>query len=137
MRHMAIHGAYGAVFWVLFLSKARIFVNQSPIFLKYYDLMLWLIPHMLTFPKSQRGVLAKQLQHELFSNYELLVDAGKSEHPLQTLNDIDKGLIRLRTYLKLSYELKVFSVGQYEHVSRLIAEIGRLLGAWIKSVQHS
>ena len=108
-------------------------MKQSPIFVKYYDLMLWLIPRTLAFPKSQRGVLARQIQSELFHIYESLVEAGTHEQPRPFLSDVDRGLIRLRTYLRLARELKLLSIGQYEHVARLVAEVGRLLGGWIKS----
>jgi hypothetical protein len=50
-------------------------MKQSPIFVKHYDLMAWLIPHTLNFPKSQRGVLARQIQQELFRIHEALVAA--------------------------------------------------------------
>ncbi len=110
-------------------------MKQSPIFVKHYDLMAWLIPRTLGFPKSQRGVLARQMQTELFCIYENLVDAGASRQPLQSLTKADKALIRLRTYLRLSRDLKLLSLGQYEHVSRLTAEVGRLLGGWLKSAK--
>jgi hypothetical protein len=110
-------------------------MKQSPIFVKYYDLMAWLIPRTLAFPKSQRGVLARQLQSELFRIYELMVEAGTRADPLPILAEVDKGLIRLRTYLRLCWELKLLSPGQYEHVSRLVTEVGKLLGGWIRSLK--
>jgi len=110
-------------------------MRQSPIFLKHYDLMAWLIPCTLAFPKSQRGVLARQVQTELFRINEWLVEAGTAEDPLSALAEADKSLIRLRTYLRLCRDLKLLSVGQYEHGSRLVAEVGKLLGGWIRSRQ--
>ena len=111
-------------------------MKQSPIFLKYYDLMAWLIPATLAFPKSQRGVLARWVQNELHRTHEALVDAGTSDDPLPSLAAADRGLIRLRTYLRLCRDLKLFSTGQYEHVSRMVAEVGKLLGGWIRSQQE-
>ena len=108
-------------------------MKQSPIFIKHYDLMLWLLPCTLKFPKSQRGVLARQLQSELFRIQEALVEAGAGHDPKPGLENADKALIRLRTYLRLSRDLKLLSPGQYEHVSKLAAEVGRLLGGWIKA----
>jgi len=108
-------------------------MKQSPIFIKHYDLMLWLIPCTLNFPKSQRGVLARQLQSELFRIQEALDDAGTDQDPKPGLVNADKALIRLRTYLRMSRDLKLFSPGQYEHVSKLTAEVGRLMGGWIKA----
>ena len=108
--------------------------RQSPIFVKYYDLMQWLIPETLNFPKSQRGVLARQLQQELFCTYALLVDAGKADDPAPILVEVDKGLTRLRTYLQLCRDLRLLSIDKYEHVFRLVSEVGRLLGGWMKRV---
>jgi hypothetical protein len=107
-------------------------MKQSPIFVKHYDLMAWLIPHTLNFPKSQRGVLARQIQQELFRIHEALVAAGSSDQPLPCLVEADQGLIRLRTYLRLSREFRLLSPSQFEHAARLTSEVGRLLGGWKK-----
>ena len=109
-------------------------MKQSPIFIKHYDLMAWLIPCTLAFPKSQRGVLARQVQNELFRIQEWLVEAGVSADPHPALVEVDKGLIRLRTYLRLCHDLKLLSVGQYAHVSKIVIEEGKLLGGWFKSL---
>jgi hypothetical protein len=110
-------------------------MKQSPIFVKQYDLMAWLIPRTLAFPKSQRGVLARQIQTELFRIYEALVAAGAGKETKSSLIEADLGLTRLRTYLRLCRDFEILSVGQFEHASRLTAEVGRLLGGWQKSVR--
>ena len=38
-----------------------------------------------------------------------------------------------RLYLRLAHRWRWLNDGQYEHVSRLVAEIGRLLGGWLKN----
>jgi hypothetical protein len=48
------------------------------------------------------------------------------------LADCDAALSRLRLYLRLAHRWRWLSDGQYEHVSLMVAEIGRLLGAWIR-----
>jgi hypothetical protein len=35
--------------------------------------------------------------------------------------------------LRLAHRWRWLNDGQYEHVSRLVAEIGRLLGGWLKN----
>ncbi len=105
-------------------------MKQSPIFVKHYDLMAWLIPRTLAFPKSQRGVLARQIQTELFRIQEALVMAGTSADPKSALAAADRSLVCLRTYLRLCRDLQLLSLPQFEHVSRLVAEVGRLLGGW-------
>jgi hypothetical protein len=56
-------------------------MKQSPIFVKHYDLMAWLIPCTLAFPKSQRGVLARQIQSELFRIEEGWWRPARPKHP--------------------------------------------------------
>lgn len=108
--------------------------EASPIFVRAYDLLLWLIPCTVGFPRSQRSILARQLQRQAFALHEALVLAAKQPHPGEELRRADAALVNLRTYLRLSRDLRLLSPGQYEHAARLLAEIGRLLGGWIKSV---
>jgi hypothetical protein len=112
-------------------------VKQSPIFTKTYDLLLWLIPRTLAFPKSQRGVLARQVQTQLFTLYEALVEAGLSETPLPHLRRADASLTKLRTYLRLSRDLQLLSIKQYGYASQQVAQVGRLLGGWLRSLQQT
>ena len=48
------------------------------------------------------------------------------------LADADATLNKLRLYLRLAHRWRWLSDGQYEHVSVMVAEIGRLLGGWIR-----
>jgi hypothetical protein len=111
--------------------------KASPIFVRTYDLLRWLISCTLNFPKSQRGVLARRLQHHAFTFYELLVDAAMSEAPEPILREADRSLTKLRTYLRLSRELDLLQPGQYARGSKMVVEIGRLLGGWLKKVRSS
>jgi hypothetical protein len=108
--------------------------QASPIFTRTYDLLRWLIPCTLNFPKSQRGVLARKLQDQLFIFYESLVDAAKGDDPLLILQRADGYLTKLRTYFRLSRELNLITPKQYQHGAEIMTEIGRLLGGWLKKV---
>jgi len=87
------------------------------------------------FPKSQRGVLARQVQAQLFAFYEALVDAGLSNDPQPHLHRADAHLTKLRAYLRLCRDLELLSVRQYGYASQQVAEVGRLLGGWFKSLE--
>lgn len=106
--------------------------QPSPIFVCTYDLLLWLLPRTLAFPRSQRGVMARRLQDAGFALHEALVDAAKGIQAGDALRRADAALTRLRTYVRLSHDLKLLSTSQYEHAARQLAEIGRLLGGWQK-----
>lgn len=104
---------------------------QSPIFVKTYDFLLWLIPLTLKFPKSQRFLLAERLSKMALDFYDLILTAVmEPERQDVRLDEADKLLTKIRLYVRLSYDLHCLSLGQLEHAARLMDEIGRLIGGW-------
>lgn len=105
---------------------------ESPILIKTYDFLKWLMQTTEKFPKTQRFVLAQRLQQTSFQFYELLVEARRVRPNDELLARADMTLEKLRTYLRLSHELGLLPMGPYRHASQSTTEIGRLLGGWIK-----
>jgi hypothetical protein len=112
-------------------------MKESPIFTRTYDLLRWLIPATLKFPRQQRFVLAEALQRAALELHERLIEASYAELPLPVLKQADVSLTKLRFCLRLCRDLELFSLGQYEHGSRMVSEVGRLLGGWMKSATKS
>jgi len=108
-------------------------VKQSPIFVKTYDLLRWLIPATTRFPRQHRFVLALAVQQTTLRFQEQIIEAARAADPRLKLGDADTELTKLRLYLRLCRDLELFSPGQYEHAARLVNEVGRLLGGWLKS----
>ena len=114
-------------------------MSQSPIFTKTYDLLLWLIPRTTTFPREQRFVLARHIQDVALRFQECLIEAGtlpkeSRQAKLNWLNKADVELTKLRFHLRLCRDLQLLDAGQHQHVSRMLDEIGRLLGGWFKAL---
>jgi len=104
---------------------------QSPLFVKTYDFLLWLIPLALKFPKSQRFLLAERLSTMVLDFYDLILEAVmQPERQAERLDDADRLLTKIRLYVRLSYDLRCISLGQFEHAARLMDELGRLMGGW-------
>lgn len=104
---------------------------QSPLFVKTYDFLLWLVPLTLKFPKSQRFLLAERLSKMVLDFYDLILDAVmEPERQGECLDAADKLLTKIRLYLRLSYDLHCISLKQMEHATRRTDEIGRLIGGW-------
>jgi hypothetical protein len=101
-------------------------VKESPIFTKTYDLLRWLLPATVTFPRQHRFVLAAAVQ-------ERLIEAARASDPRPKLQEADTDLTKLRLYLRLCRDLKLMSPGQYGHAARMVNEVGRLLGGWLKT----
>jgi hypothetical protein len=109
---------------------------QSPLFVKTYDFLLWLIPLTLKFPKSQRFLLAERLSGMALDFYDLILTAVmQPDLQGEKLAEADRMLTKIRLYMRLSYDLDCLSLGQYEHAARLMDEIGRLIGGWIQKQQ--
>ena len=109
-------------------------VKESPIFTRTYDLLRWLLPMTVKFPRQQRFVLAASVQRTALQFQEELIEAAYSPEPTSKLKQADVTLTKLRFYLRLCRDLELLSLGQYAHVIRMVSEVGRLLGGWQKSL---
>jgi cytosine/adenosine deaminase-related metal-dependent hydrolase len=114
-------------------------MQESPIFSKTYDLLTWLVPATTRFPREQRFVLAKAVQETALRFQEHLIEAGVGQGRTrsQALAQADVDLTKLRFYLRLCQDLQLLTRRQYQHVAEMVAEIGRLLGGWRKSLTGS
>ena len=110
-------------------------MKQSPIFAKTYDLLLWLMPRTLKFPREQRFVLAKAVQETALRFQERLIEAGaargraQQDGPGPRRRGTDQAAL-LPAPVQGSGLLKL---NQYRHVAEMVAEVGRLLGGWRKT----
>jgi hypothetical protein len=107
------------------------------IFARTFDLLTWLLPHCEKFPKAQRYFVVQRLGDAVLDFQEALfrANAQRGEQRVSHLRDADAHLTTLRLYLRLTFQWRWFNVGQYEHVSKMIEEIGRLLGGWMRQSQ--
>ena len=109
-------------------------MKESPIFTKTYDLLIWLIPATVKFPRQHRFVLANTLQQSGLRFQEQIIAAALTADPRPQLEQADITLAQLRTQLRLTHDLGLLNKGQYRHVAGMVNEIGKLLGGWLKTV---
>lgn len=104
------------------------------VFTRCYDLLSWLLPRAEKFPRSFRFTVTQRLVDAALDVQEALFEAQsqRGTERLRALQRADSRLNRVRLYLRLAYDWHWLNAGQHEHVSRLVAELGRLLGGWIK-----
>ncbi|MBC7259741.1 MAG: diversity-generating retroelement protein Avd [Chloroflexi bacterium] len=114
-------------------------MTQSPIFSKTYDLLAWLIPATVKFPREHRFVLARAVQETALRFQERLIEAGLARGKIrqQALADADVDLTKLRFYLRLCQDLEIITPRQYKHVAEMVTEVGNLLGGWRRSIQEA
>lgn len=110
-------------------------MKQSPIFSKTFDFLVWLLDHTKKFPKSERFRMARRLEDTAFEFYDLLIKATRHKRrKAAILLEADVTLERLRHYIRLSNHCKLTTTKQYQYASKVLLEIGKLLGGWLKSL---
>jgi hypothetical protein len=111
-------------------------MNESPIFSRTYDLLLWLLPMATKFPRVYRFGLGERVTRLSLDFHESLIAAGlkKGANRQEYLQRADIHLAHLRHHLRLCKDLGLLTLGQYEHAAKMLVEIGRLLGGWQKTV---
>ena len=99
---------------------------------KSYDFSKWLLRHTGKFPKSYRFSVAVRIENTILSFTELVAVANMRTSRVQLLRQADEELTRLRLLVRLSFDMQFLNLKSYEYASRQIAELGRMLGGWIK-----
>ena len=115
-------------------------MNEEMVILsRTFDLLAWLLPKAERFPRVYRHTVTARLMNSALDFQECLFSAQlqRGQKRYATLCDGDAYLHRIRLYLRLAHHWHWLSHGQHEHISRVFAELGRLLGGWIKQTERS
>jgi hypothetical protein len=109
------------------------------IFARVFDLLEWLVPKGESFPRGFRHTVTARLLGAALDLPELLYQAHarRGRARLAGLWEADAALNVLRLHLRLAHRWHWLNDGQYRHVSAMVAEIGRLLGGWIRQEQRA
>lgn len=99
---------------------------------KHEDLIAYMFIVIAHFPKSEKFTLAAQIKTQMLNILRLMIKANKAKRKLPVLLEIDTELEVFRTLLRLSMQLKFLPFKKYEHAAGMTAEIGRMLGGWLK-----
>lgn len=98
-----------------------------------YQFLLWLIPTLEKFPRSQKFQLGDRLQNESLAVLDRLIEATYTRERLALLRAANLGLEKLRFGLRLAKDLHHLDLRRYEHAARAVDDVGRLVGGWVKS----
>ena len=98
-----------------------------------HDLLVWLIPQLGNFPRIRRFTLGERLEGGLLLVLEGLVEAAYSREKKPLLARANRQLEVNRHLWRLALELKAINLKRYEHGARLMNELGRQIGGWLRS----
>ena len=100
---------------------------------KTYQFLLWLIPAVEKFPRTQKFLLGDRMQTLALDVQESLIEATYSKSPTAHLLACNLRLEKLRFLLRLAMDLRYLDLKRYEFAAKAIDEIGRLVGGWKKA----
>ncbi len=108
--------------------------EEMVILTRTFDLLAWLLPKAEGFPRVYRQTVSQRLMDAALDFQEALFDAQSQGGSTRQkhLRAADAALNKLRLYLRLAHRWQWLNDGQYKHVSAMVAELGRLLGGWMK-----
>ena len=107
--------------------------NSLTIMQKTYDMALYGHNCVVNFPKSEKFALGAEIKQSLLTCISLIIRANKKFHKKTTLQDLDIELEKLRYLVRIAKDIKILPLKQYELWSERLAEIGRMVGGWLKA----
>jgi len=108
-------------------------IKELIIFKKTYDFSKWLFQHTGKFPRSHRFSIAVKMENSMLDFLRMIQVANHRSSKLPLLKSADEELLSIRIFFRLSHDLKIISTSSYEYGIKQLAEIGKMLGGWIKS----
>jgi four helix bundle protein len=113
-------------------------------FMEFAKLMTIYLNH---FPKHEKYGLALEIRRTAYAVYGLIVEAQKRYHKKTALASLDVEHEKLRMFVRLAHTLGYFefkddrradrpvATGEHRYLalSRLVDELGRMIGGWIVS----
>ena len=106
--------------------------EDYPLYVKWSEATDWILDTVEKFPKSVRFSIASRIADLTLDVMEGIIEAIYSKDRRSVLNEINLNLEKLRIMFGICHRRKYLSSGQYEHISRIIDESGRMVGGWRK-----
>lgn len=90
---------------------------------------------ILQFPKSERFALGNEIKQSMYKMLRLISVANRSRNKRPHLVELDVELDVLRAFVRLAADpdTRYLTIKKYEHWSKQLSEIGRMIGGWMKT----
>jgi len=109
-----------------------IVLEDLKLFHKTYEFIKWLHVLLNKFPKSEKYTLAQRIENTALNVLGGIIESNNEFDKTKSLQKTIVELDKLRVFYRLAKDLGFMSFAQYEHGSKLVDEMGRMLGGWYK-----
>jgi len=96
-----------------------------------------LIPHLDSFPRNRRFTLGDRLESGVIEILELLVEAAYTRNKHDVLKRANLRLAVVRHLWRVAHELKTIPTKRYGQGAKLLEDLGKQIGGWLKSARTS
>jgi len=110
--------------------------SELPIVQKTYDLIKWYVPILNRLPRDHKFGLGDRMVVVLYELLEGLIAARYARNKLDILQPLSGKLDILQYQTRLLVDFQLMEVKRYEHVSRLLDDLGRQLTGWLGQQRH-
>ncbi len=90
----------------------------------------------MKYPKCERFALASTIKNTTYEAMRYVIDAYKEynrEQKITYLNKLDTTLKMIKVMVRVSYKKKYINPKNYAAWGKKLANLGNLLGGWMKS----
>jgi hypothetical protein len=101
---------------------------------KLHDLLLYAVPQLDKFPRSQKFVLGDRIETKLLEVQEHCVRAYYSKDKRTHLLEANLTLETTRQLVRLAHGLHHLSHHTYGVLAEKMDEVGRMIGGWLRSL---
>jgi len=103
---------------------------------KIEDMMEYVYPALAQYPKSERFAMVADMKRSMDTMLERAIEAEKKYYKKTTLQELDVEIMKMKTYVKMSYRLGFLPDKKRNVMNDYLVEIGKMLGGWIKACQN-
>ena len=115
-------------------QSAKPRASTGPALEAMYRFLLWLVPTVEKFPRSQKFLLGDRIQSTALDVLERLIEATYTRNGAPLLARRQPRAGEAAAFCSGSPPIcKLLDLRRYEHAARSIDEIGRLVGGWLKA----
>ncbi len=102
---------------------------------KIYDLILWFFPKVERFPGRYRFLIGDRIRNMLLDIQQELIRARFTRKKSRILFDANIEIEQLRHLMRLTKDLRLISVKQYEYAVKELDATGRFIGGWLRTIR--
>jgi len=103
---------------------------------KAYDMTNYGYVALRQFPKSEKYGLAAEIKFAMLQLMKHIIACNRRYYKKTSIQEIDVALDTLRMYIRLAKDLQFLDLKRYENWAKMLNELGRMVGGWMKSIQQ-